>query len=66
MGFPGGASGKEPASQCKIHETRFPPLDGEVHLEKGMAAHSRYSCLENSMDRGAWQTTVHSVAKSQI
>ena len=22
------------------------------------------SCLENSMDRGAWQTTVHGVAKS--
>ena len=24
----------------------------------------QYSCLENSMDRGAWQTAVHSVAKS--
>ena len=24
-----------------------------------------YSCLENSMDRGAWQTTVHGVTKSQ-
>ena len=23
-------------------------------------------CLENSMDRGAWQTTVHGAAKSQI
>ena len=23
-----------------------------------------YSCLENSMDRGTWQTTVHRVAKS--
>ena len=23
-----------------------------------------YSCLENSMDRGAWQATVHGVAKS--
>ena len=23
------------------------------------------SCLENSMDRGAWQATVHWVAKSQ-
>ena len=23
----------------------------------------RYSCLENSMDRGAWQATVHGVAK---
>ena len=24
-----------------------------------------YSRLENSMDRGAWQTAVHGVAKSQ-
>ena len=24
-----------------------------------------YSCLENPMDRGAWQAAVHSVAKSQ-
>ena len=25
----------------------------------------QYSCLENPMDRGAWWTTVHGVAKSQ-
>ena len=25
----------------------------------------QYSCLENSMDRGAWQAEVHGVAKSQ-
>ena len=25
----------------------------------------QHSCLENSMDRGAWQATVHGVAKSQ-
>ena len=25
----------------------------------------QYSCLENSMDREAWQATVHRVAKSQ-
>ena len=24
----------------------------------------QYFCLENSMDRGAWQATVHRVAKS--
>ena len=24
----------------------------------------QYSCLENPMDRGAWQDTVHGVAKS--
>ena len=25
-----------------------------------------YSCLENPMDRGAWQAIVHGVAKNQI
>ena len=25
----------------------------------------QHSCLENLMDRGAWQATVHRVAKSQ-
>ena len=25
----------------------------------------QYSCLENSMDRGAWQATVHRVTKNQ-
>ena len=26
----------------------------------------QYSCLENPMDRGAWQATVHGITKSQI
>ena len=26
----------------------------------------QYSCLENSMNRGAWQATVHRVAESDI
>ena len=25
----------------------------------------QYSCLENPTDRGAWQATIHRVAKSQ-
>ena len=25
----------------------------------------QYSCLDNSMDRGTWQATVHRIAKSQ-
>ena len=35
-------------------------------LEKEMANPLQNCCLENSMDRGAWQATVHGVAKSQI
>ena len=34
-------------------------------LEEGIFA-LQYSCLENPMDRGDWQATVHRVAKSQI
>ena len=34
-------------------------------LEKETGNPLQYSCLENSMDGGAWQATVHSVAKSQ-
>ena len=34
-------------------------------LEKEMATHSRYSCLENPMDRGALWAIVHRVAQSQ-
>ena len=26
----------------------------------------QYSCLENPMDRGAWQVSVHMVSQSQI
>ena len=26
----------------------------------------QYSCLENPMDRGAWQATVHGVTNSQM
>ena len=26
----------------------------------------QYSCLENPMDRGAWQATIHRVTKSQM
>ena len=37
---------------------------GEDPLEEEMAAHSRFSCLENPMDRGLWWATVHRVAKS--
>ena len=32
---------------------------------KGNGNPFQYPCLENSMDRRAWQATVHGVAKSQ-
>ena len=45
-------------------ETWVQSLGWEDPLEKGTAS-CQYSCLENSMDRGAWQATVPGVAKSQ-
>ena len=44
-------------------ETRVPSLGREDPLEKEMAIPLQYSCLENSMDRGAWRATVHGVAR---
>ena len=48
-----------------VWETQVRSLGREDLLEKGMATHFQYSCLENSMDRGAWWATVHGVAKSR-
>jgi len=61
MGFPGGASGKEPAGpwrRYKRHGLGRSP--GEEHGNT-----LQCSCLENPMDRGAWQATVYRVAQSQ-
>ena len=49
------------------------PANVGVGLNPGLGSSPRvgngnplqYSCLENSMDRGAWQTTVHEIAKIQ-
>ena len=34
--------------------------------EEGNGYPLQYSCLENLLDRGAWQAVVHGVPKSQI
>ena len=43
---------------------QVPSLGREDPLEEEMATHSRYHCLENPMDRGAWRATVHEVAQA--
>ena len=61
-GIPGGSDGKE--SNCNV---------GDLGLIPGLrrspgGGHGnphQYSCLKNSMDRGAWRATVHDVTKSQ-
>ena len=55
MDFPGGASGKEPACQCRRYEMWVGSLGREDSPEGGYDDPLQYSCLENPMDRGAWQ-----------
>ena len=68
MGFPGGASGKEPncqRSRCK--RCGFDPWVGKIPWRRACQPSSRVqnSCLENPKDRGDWQATVHRVTKSR-
>ena len=58
MGFPGGLDGKE--SACNARDPGWGRSPGE-----GNGYPLQYSCLENSMDRGVWQATVHGVTKSR-
>ena len=60
-GFPGGSDGK--ASACNAGDLGLIPGSGRCPGE-GNGNPFQYSCLENSMDRGALEATVHGVAKS--
>ena len=63
MGFPGGPSGKEAASQFRRHKTlRFNPWVGKIPLEKRTQPTAVF-LSGKSHDRGAWRGTVHAVAK---
>ena len=61
-GFPGSSDGKE--SVCNVWDPSSIPGLGRTPGE-GNGYPLQYSCLENSMDRGAWQATVHGLTKSQ-
>ena len=62
IGFPGGSEVK--ASACNAGDLGSIPGSGRSPGE-GNGNPLQYSCLENPMDRGAWWTTVHGVAKSR-
>ena len=48
-----------------MQDTWVQSLGWKDPLKKGIGYPLQYSCLENSMNRGAWWATVHRVAKSQ-
>ena len=61
MGFPGGSDIKKSAFNAGDPSSVL-RLEGSPGEGNGYTLH--YSCLENSMDRRAWQPTVHRVTKS--
>ena len=62
MGFPDGSGGKE--SSCNVGDSGSIPELGRSPGE-GNGYSLQYSCLENSLDRGACQAIVNKVTKSQ-
>ena len=59
---PVGSDNKE--SACNAGDTGSIPGSGRSPGE-GNGNPRQYSCLENSMDRGAWWGPVHGVAKNR-
>ena len=62
MGSPGGSDGKESARNA-VDLGLIPGSVRSPGEENGNPLH--YSYLENFMGRGAWQVTVHGIAKNQ-
>ena len=61
-GFPGSSADKE--STCNAGDPGLIPRLGSSSRE-GNGSPLYYTGLENSMDREAWQATVHGVVKSR-
>ena len=59
---PGGSGSEE--SACYVGDPGL-LLGWGRSLREGNGYPLQYSCPENSMDRGAWQATVHAVAESR-
>ena len=60
LSFPSGSDGKE--SACNAGDPGSIP-GSERSPGEGNGNPLHYSCLENSMDRGAWQATVRGVTE---
>ena len=63
MGFPGGSVVKNPPANVGVAGSI--PGSLERSPRGGNGNPFQYSCLQNSMDRGAWWATVQRVTESQ-
>ena len=63
MTLPGG-SGSEEIAYNAGDPGLIPGLGRSPGIGNGNPL--QYSCLENSMDKGAWQVTVHGVTESDM
>ena len=63
MGFPGSSTGKESTCKAGGDPSSIPGLGRSPGEGHGIPL--QYSCLENPVDRGAWQTIVQTMAKSR-
>ena len=64
-GFLGGSVVKNPPASAGERRCRFDPWVGKIP-SGGLGNPLQNFCLENPMDRGAWQATVHRVTKSWL
>ena len=55
---------KQPVDAGDIRDSGSIPRSGKPPGE-GHSHPLQYTCLENAIDRGAWQATVHGDAESQ-
>ena len=67
-GFPGASDAKE--STCNVGDQGSMVQMGSIPGSgkspgEGNGNPLQYSCLEDPMDRGAWQAAIHGVSKSQ-
>ena len=66
MCFPSGPSGKESACNAGDEAGTVGPISGSGRFPgEGNGNPLQYSCLENPIDRAAWQATAHGLQRAR-
>jgi len=65
LGFPGGSVVKNLPAMEEPRQCKFDPWIRKIP-GGGHGKPFQYSCLENSLDRGAWQVTVRRVGQTEV